>query len=313
MATIDQARTTTMSQSRTKQRFSWLPYLFILPHFIFFLAFLAYPFFRGIYISLFRYDVLRPENQPFVGLENYTNLLTNRSSIQFGDFWRALGNTAQFVLYSVPPLVIVALILAVLLNSNFRGRNLFRGLYFAPYALSVTVAAVLWRWMFEQQSGLINAYVTGLGLPGIAWLSSMPWAWIAIVICTVWWTIGFNTVIFLSALQEIPDSLYEAASIDGANSRQQFFGITVPMLRPVLIFVITTTLLASANLFGQPYLMTAGGPSFQTEPIMMRIYTEAFAQNRMGSAAAMSVLFAALLLVLTTINFRVFGRGDNNA
>jgi multiple sugar transport system permease protein len=284
--------------------------LFILPHLIFFLGFLAYPFFRGIYISLFRYDVLRPENRPFVGLENYTNLLTNRSSIQFSDFWRALSNTAEFVLYSVPPLVIVALILAVLLNSNFRGRNLFRGLYFAPYALSVTVAAVLWRWMFEQQSGLINAYITRIGLPSIAWLSSMPWAWVAIVICTVWWTIGFNTVIFLSALQEIPDSLYEAASIDGANTSQQFFGITVPMLRPVLIFVITTTLLASANLFGQPYLMTAGGPTQQTEPVMMRIYTEAFAQNRMGSAAAMSVLFAAILLVLTTINFRVFGRGE---
>jgi len=310
MATIDQARTASMAQARTKQRFSWLPYLFILPHFIFFLAFLAYPFFRGIYISLFRYDFLRPENRPFVGLENYTNLLTNRSSIQFTDFWRAIGNTAEFVLYSVPPLVVVALMLAVLLNSNFRGRNLFRGLYFAPYALSVTVAAVLWRWMFEQQSGLINAYITRLGLPGIAWLSSMPWAWVAIVVCTVWWTIGFNTVIFLSALQEIPDSLYEAASIDGATNRQQFFGITVPMLRPVLIFVITTTLLASANLFGQPYLMTAGGPTQQTEPVMMRIYTEAFGQYRMGSAAAMSVLFAAILLVLTTINFRVFGRGD---
>lgn len=310
MATIDQARTASTTQARTKRRFSLLPYVFILPHFIFFLAFLAYPFFRGIYISLFRFDFLRPENRPFVGLENYTNLLINRSSLQFTDFWRAMSNTAEFVLYSVPPLVIVALVLAVLLNSNFRGRNLFRGLYFAPYALSVTVAAVLWRWMFEQQSGLINAYLTRIGGPAVAWLSSMPWAWVAIVICTVWWTIGFNTVIFLAALQDIPDTLYEAASIDGANKRQQFFGITVPMLRPVLIFVITTTLLASANLFGQPYLMTAGGPTQQTEPVMMRIYTEAFGQYRMGSAAAMSVIFAAILLVLTTLNFRVFGRGE---
>lgn len=187
---------------------------------------------------------------------------------------------------------------------------MFRSLYFAPYALSVTVAAVLWRWIFEQ-GGLINAYLSEwFGMSPIAWLSSMPWAWVAIVVCTVWWTIGFNTVIFLAALQEIPESLYEAASIDGANTSQQFFGITVPMLRPVLIFVITTTLLASANLFGQPYLMTAGGPSFQTEPVMMRIYNEAFVQSRMGSAAAMSVLFAALLLILTTINFRVFGRGE---
>lgn len=313
MATTQQApaATTAARPARGRTRLSWTPYLFILPHLIFFAAFLAWPFFYGIYISLFDFDFLRPEYRPFVGLGNYRNLF-DPSSLQFSDFWNAMGNTAEFVLYSVPPLVFLALLLAVLLNGKYPGRNLFRGLYFAPYALSVTVAAVLWRWIF-QQGGLVNFYLDGLGLPQPSWLGSMPWAWVSLVIATVWWTIGFNTVIFLAALQEIPDTLYEAAAIDGATSWKQFRYITIPMLRPVLLFVVTITLIASANLFGQPYIMTErGGPVNQTEPVMLRIYTEGIGFNRMGSAAAMSVFVAVILLVLTTVNFRIFGRGERD-
>ena len=309
MTTADQARTAAVARAIAGRRFRWAPYLFILPHLIFFSAFLAWPFFYGIYISLFDFDFLRPEYRPFVGLQNYANILIDRSSIQYEDFWRAMKNTGIFILYSVPPLVGLALLLAVLLNGRYFGRNFFRALYFAPYALSVTVAAVLWRWIFEQ-GGLINFSMGELGLPQIAWLGAMPWAWVAITIATVWWTIGFNTVIFLAALQEIPGELYEAAAIDGANATQQFFYVTIPMLRPVLVFVITITLLASANLFGQPYIMTGGGPVQQTEPVMMRIFNEGIQQNRMGSAAAMSVFVAAILLALTALNFRVFGRSE---
>jgi multiple sugar transport system permease protein len=303
-------RSTAATTTASRRRWSWTPYLFILPHLLFFSAFLAYPFFYGIYISLFNFDFLRPEYRPFVGLENYANLLFNRNSIQFGDFWKAVGNTGLFLLYSVPPLVCLALLLAVLLNGKYPGRNLFRGLYFAPYALSVTVAAVLWRWLFEQ-GGLIDTSLQGFGMQSVSWLGSQPWAWIAITVCTVWWTIGFNTVIFLAALQDIPDSLYEAAAIDGANSFQKFFAITIPLLRPVLIFVITITLLASANLFGQPHIMTSTQSRVVgTESIIQRIYDEGIVQNRMGSAAAMSIFLAAVLLVLTTLNFRVFGRSE---
>lgn len=312
MTTSQQARPQTAAASggAARRRFSFVPYLFILPHLIFFTAFLGYPFFYGIYISLFNFDFLRPEFRPFVGLQNYRNILFNPNSVQFTDFWTAVGNTAEFILYSVPPLVIFALLLAVLLNGNYRGRNLFRGLYFAPYALSVTVAAVLWRWLFEQ-GGLIDTYLERVGLPPFGGLGAQPGAWIAITICTIWWTIGFNTVIFLAALQEIPDSLYEAASLDGATAVQQFFYVTIPMLRPVLVFVITITLLASANLFGQPHIMTGTqSRSVGTESIIQRIYDEGILQNRMGSAAAMSVLVAAVLLILTTLNFRIFGRGE---
>jgi len=312
MATSQPARARSAPATSTsmRRRFSWTPYLFILPHLIFFVAFLGYPFFYGIYISLFNFDFLRPEFRPFVGLENYANLLTNRTSIQFSDFWHSVGNTAWFILYSVPPLVIFALLLAVLLNGKYRWRNLFRGIYFAPYALSVTVAAVLWRWLFEQ-GGLIDTYLTNLGMQSVSWLGSQPCAWIAISLCTVWWTIGYNTIIFLAALQDIPESLYEAASIDGADRFQQFFSITIPMLRPVLVFVITITLIASANLFGQSYIMTGTQSRvIGTESIIQKIYDEGILQNRMGSAAAMSVLMAAVLLVLTTLNFRIFGQNE---
>lgn len=313
MATTPQIKvgaTATPGAGTQRNRFSLLPYLFVLPHLIFFVAFLGYPFFYGVYISLYNFDFLRPEQRPFVGAENYANLFS-RGSIQFDDFWRSMVNTGEFVLYSVPPLVIIALLLAVLLNGNYPGRNIFRGLFFAPYALSVTVAALLWWWIFQPQGGMMNQLLGSIGLGGRQWLSEMPWAWVAITIATIWWTIGFNTVIFLAALQEISASLYEAASIDGANPIQQFFYITIPMLRPVLIFVLTITLLASANLFGQPYIMTQGGPVQQTESVMMRIYQEGIIQNRMGSAAAMSVVVAIILLILTTLNFKVFGSGDN--
>ena len=301
------ANVTAQPSAVGRRRFSLVPYLFILPHLIFFATFLAWPFFYGLYISLFQFDFLRPERRPFVGLENYIRIFDPASTV-FRNFWRAMINTGEFILWSVPPLVLLALVLAVLLNGNFPGRNFFRTLFFAPYTLSVTVAAVLWWWIFQSQGGLLNHFLDTLGINGPNWLSSMPESWIAITIATIWWTIGFNTVILLAALQDIPGHLYEAASIDGASPIQQFLHVTIPMLRPVLVFVITITLIASANLFGQPYLMTKGGPLQETETVIFRIYIEGIQRSQMGMAAAMSVLIAVLLLTLTAVNFKLFGQ-----
>jgi len=209
----------------------------------------------------------------------------------------------------VLPLVGIALLLAVLLNRNYPGRGVFRTIFFAPYTLSVTVAAVLWWWIF-QQTGIVNQVLQLIGLKPINWLGHLPAAWVAITICTVWWTIGFNTVIFLTALQEIPKSLYEAAALDGANSQQQFFLITIPMLRSVLVFVLTITLIASANLFGQPYIMTAGGPADGTQTVIYRIFFEGMLRGQMGTAAAMSIVIAIFLLSLTYLNFKFFGQTE---
>jgi len=313
MATTVQPRegTAVVAQGVAHRRsFTWTPYLFILPHLLFFIVFLAYPFFNAIAISFQDYSYLRPEATRFLGIQNYINIFTPDTP-QFQTFWNALGNTVQFVFYSVPLLVIIPLGLAVLLNTKTPGRNFFRAIYFMPWVLSVAVVGLLWWWIFQDQGGLINYYLSHAGFEPPQWLSTLPWAWVSIVVATVWWTIGFNTIILLAGLQDIPDYLYEAASLDGATGIRAFWNITVPMLRAVLLFIIITSIIASFNLFGQPFIMTGGGPSQAggggaTEPVMVRIYNEGFVRNFQGSAAAMSVIVAAIMIAVSYINFRFF-------
>lgn len=302
---------------RTKPRFfqkrtgnSLVPYLFIAPHLIFFTVFVGYPFFYGLYISFYRYDFLRPDAASFVLFENYVRLFTP-GSVQYPIFWNALINTVEFVLMSVPPLVIIPLILAILLNTKVPGRNLFRGIYFAPWVLSSAVIGLLGFWIFQSQGGLINYYLLQFGLTPPRWLSSMPWAWVSILLITIWWTVGFNMIIFLAALQDIPAHLYESASIDGAGSWRQFVSITLPLLRPVMVFIIVITIIASFNLFAQPFFMTGGGPAQATgggatEPIMLRIYREGFERNQLGMASAMSFVVASIMILFSYANFRLF-------
>ncbi len=301
-------------ESRPRGHFSWTPYLFILPHLIFFLIFIAYPFFNALYVSTLEYDFLRPERTRFIGLENYLNLF-RPGNVTFNVFWNALINTLEFVLISVPPLVLLPLFLAVLLNTKTPGRNIYRAIYFAPWVLSVSVVGLLWWWIFQSQGGLLNYYLIDLGIQPPRWLSTMPWAWVSILAATIWWTMGFNMIIFLAALQDIPGELYEAGAIDGASSLQLFFRITLPMLRPVLIFIIVITIIASFNLLGQPFFMTNGGPAQPqgggaTEPVMLRIYNEGFVRSFVGSASAMSVVVATMILLFSFTNFKLFRSRD---
>lgn len=298
-----------------RRRLDWIPYAFILPHLIFFVIFAGFPFLLGLFISLFQYDFLRPEAMRFVGIENYAALFTP-GTVDYPIFWNALINTFEFVAMSVPLLIIIPLFLALMLNTNLPGRNFFRGIYFAPWVLSSAVVGLLGFWIFQSQGGLLNYYLKDLGFAVPRWLSSMPWAWIAILITTVWWTSGFNMIIILAALQNIPASLHEAASIDGATWWQRLRYVTIPMLRPVLIFIIITTIIASFNLFAQPLFMTnSGGPAQAgggggTEPIMLRIYTESFTRNRMGAGAAMSFVVASIMVIISYFNFRIFRSPD---
>jgi len=310
MATIARATSASRREGGQRKRFDFVPYLFILPHLVFFGIFAAFPFLLGLVISLFEYDILRPEANRFVGTQNYLNLFTS-GTVEFPIFWNALINTIEFVLMSVPLLVVIPLAMALLLNTNLTGKNLYRAIYFAPWVLSSAVVGLLGFWIFQSQGGLLNYYLKDLGLFQPRWLSSMPWAWYSILLVTVWWTSGFNMIILLAALQGISASLYEAASIDGANSWQRFRYITIPQLRPVLVFIIITTVISSFNLFAQPMLMTNGGPAQSggggsTEPIMLRIYTEGFVRNRMGSSAAMSFVVASVMVMFSYFNFRVF-------
>ena len=297
-----------------KNKIPLMPYLFILPHLIFFAVFVGYPFFSGLYISFFQYDYLRPEATVFVGLQNYLDLF-KAGSVKFIEFWNSMRVTLIFVVSSVPFFFFFLLGIAVLLNSKLQGMKFFRAMYFAPWVLSCAVISLIWWWIFQSQGGLLNYYLKLWGFDTPRWLSTMPYAMISIVVATIWWTMGYNMVIFLAALQDIPVDLYEAAEMDGANSWQRFAHITLPMLQPVLVFIVITTIIASFNLLGQPLMMTRGAPAQPTgggatEPVMLRIFTEGFVRPFQGSAAAMSVIVAIIMMVFSLVNFRIFRQRD---
>lgn len=278
------------------------PYLFLLPYMLLFAAFVVVPAVYGIWISLHDWDFLLP-GKPFVGLDNYTALLDPKS-VQFVPFWNGMKNTALFTLASVPFLVLIPLLLAVLLNRKFPGRTFFRATFFAPYVLGVAVIGLMWRYLLDPSFGAVNGLLKLIGLNGnVPWITGQPWAWISLVLVTIWWTIGFNAIIYLAGLADISADQYEAASLDGASIWQQFRYITVPGLRPVIIFIVTVTILASANMFGQSYLITQRGPGTSTETAIIVITETGLAQYRMGQASAMSYVLALCLCVIAAINF----------
>jgi multiple sugar transport system permease protein len=281
------------------------PYLFLAPYLVVFAAFGAAPVVYGVWISLHEWDHLLPV-RPFAGLDNYRELIDPASAV-FGFFWRSVQATGIFTLASVPLLVVLPLGLALLLNRAFPGRTFFRALYFAPYVLGVAVVGVLWRFVLDPNLGMVNHTLSRLGLPAdTPWVTALPWAWISLVAMTVWWTMGFNAVIYLAGLQDIPRDLYDAATVDGANTWQQFRHVTLPGLRPVLVFVVITTVLASANMFGQAYVVTQGAPGEQTRTAIMYIAEEGLRFSRIGNAAAMSVVLALILAVVSIANFWLF-------
>ena len=281
------------------------PWLFLAPYLALFLTFVIAPVILGGWISLHRWDYTLP-GKPFVGGENYTDLFTPGSSV-YETFWNSMQATAIFTVFSVPLLLVLPLIVALVMNQKFPGRNVFRAAYFAPYVLGVAVVAVLWRYLLDRKIGLVNNYLGPLGLPDqTAWTTSTPEAWIALVGVTVWWTLGYNAVIYLAGLQDIPRELYEAATVDGANKWQQFWNVTIPGLRPVLSFVTMITIIASANMFGQSYLMTQGGPSRETRTAIYQIAETGLRNFQMGSAAAMSYVLTVFLMLLSIVVFWLF-------
>jgi multiple sugar transport system permease protein len=285
-------------------------YLFMAPYLVLFTIFIVVPVVFGVWVSLHNWDPLLPV-KPFVGLQNYVDLATPGSTT-FGPFWKSMEATGKFTLYSVPLLVVIPLLIALVLNREFRGRNFFRATFFAPYVLGVAVVGILWRFLLDPNVGLVNYYLGVVGLPdNIPWITALPWAWASLVGVTVWWTLGFNTVIYLAGLQDIDPALYDAAKVDGANGWQRFVNVTLPGLRPVLLFVITVTILASANMFGQAYIITKGAPGEETTPAIWYIAEQGLRFFKMGPAAAMSYVLALALAVVSLANFALFRYGGD--
>lgn len=277
------------------------PYLFLAPYLVLFLAFVAGPAVFGIWMSLHDWDFQLP-GKPFVGLQNYRDLFDPLSATA-EPFWHGMRATAIFTIASVPFLITLPLALAVLLNRHFPGRTFFRAVYFAPYVLGVAVIGLMFRYILDTSFGILNAFLGLFGIGEIGWTNDQPWAWVSLVGVTVWWTMGFNAVIYLAGLQDIPAEQYEAAEIDGAGPWQQFVNVTVPGLRSVLVFVVTITVLASANMFGQSVLVTQGAPGDSTTTALMVIADTGLSQFKMGQATAMSYLLAISLAVVSLVNF----------
>jgi multiple sugar transport system permease protein len=273
-------------------------YFFMLPSLLILFLFVIVPIFQAGWIGLHDWQLGRP-NPEFVGLENYTNLLEDER------FWNALKNTAVYTLGVVPGRILFALFFALLLNRRIRGRAFFRAMLFLPAVISFAIEAIIWRFLLDPDIGLLP-YGTGLvGIPSPEWLRSTTWAMPAVIIVSIWRWFGFNMVILLAGLQGIPEVYYEAAEVDGANSWQQFWRITLPMLRPALLFVLVDAVITSLQVFDQVYVMTGGGPLFSTETLVTYIYHQGFEIFDLGYASAAAYVLFFLIFLLTLGQLRV--------
>jgi multiple sugar transport system permease protein len=272
--------------------------IFLLPNVVGFLAFTAFPVLAALALSFLDWDFML--GAKFVGLENYRKLIFEDVT-----FHKVLGNTAYYVGVNVPSNIVLALILALALNQGLRGTVFFRTVYFLPVVTTMVAVALIWRWMYNTEYGVIN-YLLGLaGLGKIPWLTSTEWPMLAIIIMSVWKGAGYNMVIFLAGLQGIPQHLYEAAAIDGAGAWRRFVHITLPLLSPTTFFVLVITIINSFQVFEQALVMTEGGPANATNTIVLFIYQNGFQYYMMGYAAAVAWILFAIIFIFTLLQARL--------
>jgi multiple sugar transport system permease protein len=283
------------------------------PYLTVFSLFFIFPFIYGLIISLYDWNLFYPEETLFVGLSNFATILFNQDSIFYTYFWRGFFNTLIFVFISVPLLIVVPLFFAILIDIQPVGYKWFRTILFMPTVLSISSVVLVWKWQFYNNGGFINALLVSLGFSEIPFLLAQPWAWISVLIVTIWWTMGTNMVILGAGLKNIDKSMYEAASMDGATYRQTLQYITLPALGPQMFIVAITTTLASFGIFGQTDLLTNGGPDFSTTVLMMVIRPLAFGPSaRPGIATAMAVMMGLVMITISILQARyIRSKGDN--
>lgn len=280
-------------------------WMFLLPFLFVYSAFLVYPFFRGVWISLHDWDLLIGD-LGWTGLDNYVRMFTRDDT-----FWVSVGNTLEFVILSTPLLVILGLLLALALNRPLPAMGIFRTIFFSSYVLSISVLTLIWFMLLNPNRGILASFLERFGIEPIAWLTDPNLAMPAIVITTVWWTAGFNVILFLAGLQDIPRAIYEAASIDGATPIRQFFSITLPLLRRTLMLVVILQVIASFQIFGQVFLMTKGGPSGTTRVLVQHIYERGFRGFELGYGSAMAVFLFTVMFAISMVQMFLGSRGDD--
>jgi ABC-type sugar transport system permease subunit len=273
-------------------------YTFISPFYILFAIFGLYPMGLSLYLSFTRWKGVGP--MEFAGLVNFGLVLKDKV------FWQSMANGVILFFLYVPVMLFLALVLAVILNSGrVKGFRFFRTLIFLPFITNMVAAGFTFQILLEKQNGLFNMLLGVLGLPGIPWLENVWWARISLCLLIIWAWLGYNMVIMLAGLQTIPKDLTEAAQVDGASPIQGFFQITVPLMRPVILFCTITSMIGSFGLFTEVSTLTRGGPVNATITPLIRIYGLAFGSYQFGYASAVAYTFFALIFILTIIQFRL--------
>ncbi|TDF98957.1 sugar ABC transporter permease [Paenibacillus piri] len=275
----------------------WYAFLFLTPSLIGFLLFIILPTVSSFFLSFFEWDLLSEPR--FAGLGNFETLAKDDL------FGTILKNTFIFTIVTIPVGMIISFIVAVLLNQGLKGTNLYRTVYFLPVMASAAGSAVVWKWIFEKDFGLLNYFLGIFGINGPGWLTSTEWAMTSVIIMSVWKHIGFDMVIFLAALQGIPRDYYEAADIDGANAWYKARHITIPLVSYSTFFVLIMAIIRSFQIFDQMYILTKGGPGYSTQVLVYYIYTNAFEYFKLGYASAVAWVLFIIILIITLIQMKL--------
>jgi multiple sugar transport system permease protein len=284
-------------------RKEWTAYLFLTPTMIWFSVFWIFAVTFSLYLSFHRWNILEPD-KVFIGLENYARLLQDER------FHRALFNTLYYTAFSVPLTMMAGLFIALLLNNKIRFRGIFRTLYYIPNITPLIVSAIIWKWLYQGDYGLINYYLLQLGVikDPVRWLSDPDLAMPAVIFSSIWGGAGYQMVIYLAGLQAIPGEFYDAAKVDGANALQRLRYVTLPLLNPTTLFLFITSVISSIQIIAQIYVMTGGGPINRTTTVGYYLYEKAFRHFDAGYASAMSYAMFGLIFVLTVFQLRFLRR-----
>lgn len=290
-----------------KRRNLLTAFIFIAPFLILYLVFTIAPMVYGFYVSLHRWGLMG--KQGFIGLDNYQRFFSDRHFIS------SLLNTLKYIVLITPGIILLSLGAALLANRQVFGQKFIRIGFYLPTVLSVTVMSYIVIYFFRPYTGVMNNLLQSIGLlhpqEEIMWIRDVSTLWGVLSGSTIWWTLGGTMLLYLAALQDIPKMLYEAASIDGATSRQSLWHITLPMLRPITYLNVLLQIMASFKIFGQVHLISGGGPGTATRPLVLYIYQQGFVKNQLGHASAMSMALFLVIAISTLIQLKIQARGES--
>lgn len=278
-------------------------YAFVLPYVIFFLAFVAYPLLFSFFLIFHRWNIVSP--MEWVGLKNFSRLFADPQ------FARSVVNTLVFLCIHIPLQIVIALVLALVLNQRMKGRGFFRAIFFLPVVVSGVAVTILWQQLYSFDYGVLNTILRNMGLPSVPWLINAKFAMPSIALMATWKNVGIYIVLFLAGLQNIPLELYEAASLDGATSMRKFMHITLPMLNPTIVVIVVLSTIGGFSLFIEPYVLTGGGPMQSTLSGMLYIYNQAFYFGHMGYAATLGFVYALIILLVVLLQRKLIEAEPN--